>query len=80
MIKNIKLMASIESLIEEGKGIADTFLMCREHGIEPGREFIVRVYALMRKIERLNGEDINLDKYPSLKADYMKWKRSLVKK
>lgn len=79
-LKNIKMAASMESIMEEGKSIADTFLMCMEHEIEPGRDFVVRVYSLMRKIEREMGEDINLDKYPSLKEDYAKWKRNLIKK
>lgn len=80
MLKNMKLISNLESLIEEGKGIADTFLMCQELGMQPGRDFVVRVYSLMRKIEKLSGEEITLDKYPSLKADYMKWKRNLINK
>lgn len=80
MFKNVKLMTALPSLIEEGKSIADAFLMCKEYGIEPGRDIVIRVYALMRKIERIDGQDINLDKYPSLKADYTKWKQSLTRK
>lgn len=80
MRNKMKLLASMDSLVKEGMEIADSILSFTEAGKQPSKEQIHRIYALMRKVEVILGHDINLDKYPSLKANYTKWKSSLKKK
>lgn len=80
MFSKMKLLSAMDSLVKDGMEAADSILKCTEKGEQPGKEQIGKVYALMYKVEGLLGHDINLAKYPSLRANYKNWKKENKKR